>query len=540
MRNVYPIKCHIRNQGVVTRVDVYDDIGAGGWFSDGVTPGDVAAKLAGVTGPLEVHINSGGGDVFDGIAIMNTIKGHKGPTTTIADGLAASIASAIFQAGKKRVVQPGAMVMIHDAFGSCIGNAAEMTKMAGTLDQVSDNIAGIYADRAGGTKEQWRAAMREENWYDAEQAVVNGLADELGTEAAELPAGLDLAAFTALPGRIAAALREMPVAALPQPQDAGTHPPFDGEHNHGHSAYGHGTGDDDGMHSHRHSHSGDADHGAHSHDGLGAHTHASASGQDCPTCKGTGKIMEGNRECPDCGGTGKKAAATGNALTADDVLALIRHELQAASGKPGTHGDHERWDPDGDGDCDACPEGDTDHDYWTPAGEQLQDVPGKPMPDAQDRALTLDDIRAAIREEIAAAFMNADVDNSPWDASKAWHAGAESDDPAAFYAGICAGKKAGDKSTQDAWALPYKYSPSSPVNAAGVKAALGRLPQTQGLTNEAEAKATLQAAMKKVNPDWEPSGSAGGGPEDHDETELSGIDLEQIRTAFSALKGAFA
>lgn len=538
MRNVYPIKCRVRNDATVTRVDVYDDIGAGGWFSDGVSAGDFANQLAGVRGPLEVHINSGGGDVFDGIAILNTIKGHKGPTTTVADGLAASIASAIFQAGKKRVVRPGAMVMIHDAFGSCIGNAAEMTKMAGTLDQVSDNIAGIYADRAGGSKEQWRAAMREENWYDAEQTVANGLADELGTEAAELPAGLDLAAFTALPGRIAAALRTMPVAAIPQPQDAARHDPMKGTHSHPHPAYG--SQGADAMHSHEHAHDGDANH-SHSHaaadDGEGAQD--SASGQDCPTCKGTGKIMEGNRDCPDCDGTGKKAAAAA-ALTADDVLALIRHELQAASGKPGTHGDHERFDPDGDGDCDACPEGDTDHDYWTAAGEQLKDVPGKPM---EDHTPTAAEIRAIVREELAglATFLGAAVDNSEWDASKAWHNGTEADDPEAFYRGICAGEKtSGDPKTQAHWALPYKYTPSSAPNAAGVRNALARLDSTQDLKDAEGARKKLQGLMKQINPDYEPEDSAGDGPGDTSEDDLSGIDLEQIRTGFSALKGAMA
>jgi HK97 family phage major capsid protein len=100
------------------------------------------------------------------------------------------------------------------------------------------------------------------------------------------------------------------------------------------------------------------------------------------------------------------------------------------------------------------------------------------------------------------------VDESAWDASKAWSNGAASDDPAAFYAGICAGKKAGDKATQDAWALPYKYHPGDPPNAAGVKAALGRLPSTQGLTNEAEAKSKLQGLMKQINPDYEPADAA--------------------------------
>ena len=215
-QQAYPIRCRIRDEGGdVTRVDVYDDIGPGGWFSDGLTAKDFAAQLAKSTGALEIHVSSGGGDVFDGIAIANTIRSYQGTKTTVNDGIAASIASVIFQAGDERVVQPGAMVMIHDAFGMVLGNAAEARKFADTLDQVSDNIAGIYAGRAGGTRDQWRGAMREETWYTADEAVVAGLADRVGDGAAQLPAGMDLAAFTAVPGRIAAALRKMPQAKAP-------------------------------------------------------------------------------------------------------------------------------------------------------------------------------------------------------------------------------------------------------------------------------------------------------------------------------------
>ena len=97
--NVYPIKCQIRAEAGITRVDVYDDIGEGGWFSEGVSAKSFAAQMAGVKGALEVHINSGGGDVFDGISIGNAIRAHKGKVTTVVDGLAASIASVITQAG---------------------------------------------------------------------------------------------------------------------------------------------------------------------------------------------------------------------------------------------------------------------------------------------------------------------------------------------------------------------------------------------------------------------------------------------------------
>lgn len=100
---------------------------------------------------------------------------------------------------------------------------------------------------------------------------------------------------------------------------------------------------------------------------------------------------------------------------------------------------------------------------------------------------------------------NAAADTSPWDASKAMANGAASDDPAAFYKGICAGQKAGDPSNQASWALPYKYHPGDAPNAAGVRAGLSRLDQTEGLTNKSEAKATLESAMKKINPDYQAS-----------------------------------
>jgi HK97 family phage major capsid protein len=209
---VYPLACRIRAEAGVTRIDVFDDIGEGGWLSDGVSAKDFAAQLAGIKGALSLHLNSCGGDVWDGLAIFNTIRGHKGPVTVTVDGLAASIASVIVQAGGERVMAPGAMLMIHDAFAVAVGNEAELAKTAQTLGQVSDNLAGVYAARAGGSQQRWRQAMREETWYTAEEAVAVGLADKVGERPATLPESVDLAALGVVPGRIAARLREMPSA----------------------------------------------------------------------------------------------------------------------------------------------------------------------------------------------------------------------------------------------------------------------------------------------------------------------------------------
>lgn len=220
MKNVRPIKARISAQAGVTRVDVYDDIGEGGWFSEGLTAKSFANQLAGLSGPLEVHINSGGGDVWDGISIKNAIETHSGHVTTVVDGIAASIASVIAQAGAERVMMPGSMLMIHEAFTYAAGNAAELAKTAQTLDEVSENLAALYARSAGGTAEQWRAAMKEETWYTADQAVEAGLADRVGDGQAALPVGFDVAAFADVPGRIAAQLRTLPQVVAPAPQAA--------------------------------------------------------------------------------------------------------------------------------------------------------------------------------------------------------------------------------------------------------------------------------------------------------------------------------
>ncbi|MEW2420447.1 head maturation protease, ClpP-related [Streptomyces nigra] len=156
-------------------VMIYDEIG--GWW--GTTADDLIAELKQVTAPrMRVRINSPGGSVFEGIAIANALRAHPADVTVQVDAVAASIASVIAMAGDRIEMAPNSMLMIHDASGICMGNAADMEEMAELLDLISDNIADAYAARAGGTREQWRDRMRAETWYLPEDAVDNGLADE--------------------------------------------------------------------------------------------------------------------------------------------------------------------------------------------------------------------------------------------------------------------------------------------------------------------------------------------------------------------------
>lgn len=155
-------------------VMIYDSIG--GWF--GVYADEFIDELRGITAPkMRVRINSPGGSVFEGIAIANALRAHPATVTVQVDGLAASIASVIAMAGDRVEMAPNSMIMIHEASGVCMGDAAEMDKMSEVLGMISTNIAGAYAARAGGDAATWRAAMQAETWYLPAAAVEAGLAD---------------------------------------------------------------------------------------------------------------------------------------------------------------------------------------------------------------------------------------------------------------------------------------------------------------------------------------------------------------------------
>ena len=156
-------------------VMLYDEVG--GWL--GATADEFINDLRGITAPnILLRVNSPGGQVYEGIAIANALRSHPANVTVQVDGLAASIASVIAMAGDRVRMMPNAMLMLHEASGLTVGNAADHRETAELLDKISGNIADAYAARAGGTRDEWRQVMVKETWYTAEEAVEAGLADE--------------------------------------------------------------------------------------------------------------------------------------------------------------------------------------------------------------------------------------------------------------------------------------------------------------------------------------------------------------------------
>lgn len=158
---------------------IYEDIGAG--FFGGVTAKDVAVdlKAIGSVSVINVHINSSGGDVFDGIAIYNQLKANPARIVVHIDGLAASIASVVAMAGDSILISESAFLMIHNAAGVSIGEAGDMRKMADLLETVQASIVDIYVTRTGQKAEDLQAMMDDETWFTGAEALAAGFADEM-------------------------------------------------------------------------------------------------------------------------------------------------------------------------------------------------------------------------------------------------------------------------------------------------------------------------------------------------------------------------
>ena len=148
-----------------------------GWFGISARKVSQALDELGDVDAIVVRVNSPGGDAWEGMTILNMLRAHQAEVTAVVDGVAASAASYLVAGCDRTVMSPGTQMMIHDASALAYGPAETMAKAKVFLDSVSDSIAAIYADIAGGTDEAWRALMKETTWYTAKEAVAAGLAD---------------------------------------------------------------------------------------------------------------------------------------------------------------------------------------------------------------------------------------------------------------------------------------------------------------------------------------------------------------------------
>jgi ATP-dependent Clp endopeptidase proteolytic subunit ClpP len=230
-----PIKAEVttKTNGTIATLRIFDVIDSygGPW---GISAKEVAAaldELGSQVTEIDLHLNSPGGEALEGIAILNVLRSHPARVTATVEGLAASAASFLAAGADETIMARNSQLMIHDAWGLCVGNATDMTDLAAVLDKLSDNIASIYADKAGGKTEEWRSAMKAETWYTAEEAVTAGLANSvLAADEAAASNAFDLGVF-AHSGRADAPAPFIPASSdVPESPAPAGHSPVSARH----------------------------------------------------------------------------------------------------------------------------------------------------------------------------------------------------------------------------------------------------------------------------------------------------------------------
>lgn len=166
---------------------IYGDITSYAWDDTDVTAKSFVEDLNSFKGqPVTLHLNSGGGDVFQALAIYNSIRSYKGGVTVTIDGLAASAASLIAMGGSRIKMASNALMMIHLPSVGLMGyyDGAELSKIQHQLSAVEDSIITTYETRLSCRKAKNQAAdvrsmVENETWLNATEAFENGFIDEI-------------------------------------------------------------------------------------------------------------------------------------------------------------------------------------------------------------------------------------------------------------------------------------------------------------------------------------------------------------------------
>jgi ATP-dependent protease ClpP protease subunit len=165
-----------RGDNVITMFDV---IGEDYWSGGGVTAKKLASQLRAIAGPVEVQINSPGGDMFEGIACYNVLREHPYDVTVKVMGMAASAASIITMAGDTVEIGAASFIMIHNCWVLAVGNRHDMRETADFLEPFDAAMVEVYAARSGQKAADIGKWMDAETFMSGSQAIERGFADAL-------------------------------------------------------------------------------------------------------------------------------------------------------------------------------------------------------------------------------------------------------------------------------------------------------------------------------------------------------------------------
>jgi len=173
----------LETSGREADIHIFGDITSWEWLENDVSSYTLSKELQGLdVDIINVHINSYGGEVAEGLPIYNMLKNHKATVKTYCDGFACSIASVIFMAGDERIMNDASLLMIHNAWTSISGNAAELRKQADDLEKITQASIEAYMSRVNITEDELKALLDAETWLLPSEALEKGFATSIVAE----------------------------------------------------------------------------------------------------------------------------------------------------------------------------------------------------------------------------------------------------------------------------------------------------------------------------------------------------------------------
>ncbi|GLT00121.1 ATP-dependent Clp protease proteolytic subunit [Sphingobium jiangsuense] len=161
-------------------ITMFDIVGEDWWTGGGITAKRVAAQLRAIGDrPVEVQINSPGGDMFEGLAIYNVLREHPQQITVKVMGMAASAASVIAMAGDEIQIGAASFIMVHNCWVVSVGNRHDMAETAKWLEPFDTAMRDVYAARTGQNAADVAKWMDDETYMSGSQAIERGFADAL-------------------------------------------------------------------------------------------------------------------------------------------------------------------------------------------------------------------------------------------------------------------------------------------------------------------------------------------------------------------------
>ena len=173
----------------LTRLYLYDDVteyGEFDWETWDYKESETSAKyFAGKLGEIpdgqtiELHINSNGGSVKEGVAIYNLLKQKQSHKIGIVDGVAHSVAFLVLQACDERKMCLGTTALIHNMWMYCAGNATQLRKFADDLDAMMEANRQVFLERATITEDELKTLMEQETYLTPDKALEYVLIDSI-------------------------------------------------------------------------------------------------------------------------------------------------------------------------------------------------------------------------------------------------------------------------------------------------------------------------------------------------------------------------